>query len=82
MNTYYLNNLKVGRSAQILRVDESELKQRFLDLGIVPGAYVQCVGKSPHGDMKAYIIKGAVIAIRSSDSETVLVSEGKDMLWD
>ena len=63
MNTYFLKDIKVGEHAQILELKESELKQRFLDLGLVPGTYVKCVGISPGRDMKAYLIRGAVILL-------------------
>ena len=82
MNTYFLKDIKVGEHAQILELKESELKQRFLDLGLVPGTYVKCVGISPGRDMKAYLIRGAVIAIRNSDSGTVRVSKGESAVWD
>ena len=37
----------------------------------VPGTRVECVGQSPGGDPKAYLIRGAAVAIRSEDARTV-----------
>lgn len=48
------------------------MRQRFLDLGFLPGVSVSCTGQSPSGDPKAFLIRGAVIAIRSRDSRDIL----------
>lgn len=47
------------------------MRRRLLDLGLVPGTRVECVGQSPGGDPKAYLIRGAAVAIRSEDARTV-----------
>ena len=53
---------------------QGEMRRRLLDMGLVPETIVECVGKSPLGDPKAYLIRGAVIAIRSSDTKNILIS--------
>lgn len=49
------------------------IRQRLLDLGLIEGTNVQCIGSSPAGDPTAYLIRGAVIALRGSDSEKIEV---------
>ena len=49
------------------------MRRRFLDLGLVPGSPVKCVGESPLGGMRAYLVRGAKIAIRLSDAEGILI---------
>ena len=49
------------------------MRRRFLDIGLVKGTEIECVGVSPAGDPKAFLIRGAVIAIRNSDSSTIIV---------
>ena len=49
------------------------MRRRLLDIGLSDGTEVQCVGRSPMGDPSAYLIRGAVIAIRSNDSRGVKV---------
>lgn len=44
-----------------------------LDIGLVEGTDVSCLQKSPAGDPVAYLIRGAVIAIRSEDSSQIVV---------
>ena len=43
-----------------------------MDLGLIRGCRVSCV-LSSGGSMKAYNIKGAVIAIRQKDARSVIV---------
>ena len=49
------------------------MRRRLLDIGLVEHTPVYCIGKSPGGDPTAYLISGAVIAIRAADAATVLV---------
>ena len=48
-------------------------QQRFQEIGLIEGTQVECLQKSPAGDPVAYLIRGAVIALRAEDSATVLV---------
>ena len=43
------------------------------DIGLVHGTVVKCLGASPLGDPSAYLIRGAVIALRSQDAAGVLL---------
>ena len=52
---------------------DGTMRRRFLDIGLVVGTMVECVGRSPCGDPAAYRIRGAVIAIRSEDAKTVCI---------
>ena len=73
---HYLNEIKPGESAVVrsLRAHGS-MRRRLLDIGLVEGTRVECVGVSPMGDPSAYLIRGAVIAIRAVDSRNVLIME-------
>lgn len=82
MSKNKLSDINIGEVAQILRIEECDLHDRFTDLGLVPGTYVKCVGRSPGKDMKAYLIRGAVIALRNVDCQSITVSCGKVCLWD
>ena len=80
MNSYiHLNELRVGERAVVTRLLSREdgaqkgMRRRLLDLGLVRGATVECVGKSPCGDPSAYRVLGAIVAIRARDGRNVLV---------
>ena len=49
------------------------MRRRLLDIGLTPDTRVECVGKSPAGDPKAFLIRGAVIAIRKEDCDEILI---------
>ena len=51
------------------------LYRRMLDLGITEGTRIQSLMRSPAGDPTAYIIRGAVIALRKKDAAHILVSD-------
>ena len=50
------------------------MRRRLLDMGLIPGARVECLQKSPSGDPVAYLIRGAVIALRREDSSRILIN--------
>jgi DtxR family Mn-dependent transcriptional regulator len=49
-------------------------RRRLLDLGIIPGTEVGVEMVSPGGDPTAYLIRGTVIALRSSQARLIRVS--------
>ena len=69
-----LFDLNIGQKCKILKilVDDS-LKRRLIDIGLTPESMVSCVGQSPLGDPKAFLIGGAVIALRKEICEKIIV---------
>ena len=49
------------------------MRRRLLDIGLIENTPVECLGKSPGGDPAAFLIRGAVIAIRAEDSKNILL---------
>lgn len=69
-----LNNIKPGEYAFVEKLlATGSMRRRLLDIGLVENTRVECIGCSPCKDPKAYLIRGAVIAIRSEDCETILI---------
>ncbi len=65
-------DIKAGDEVRVVRLDaDCGIRRRFMDLGLVENTQVVCVGHSPLGDPSAYLIRGAVIAIRDEDSRSV-----------
>ena len=48
-----------------------DMRSRLADLGLLKGSRIKCLQKSSGGDMTAYLICGAVIAVRKSDASLV-----------
>ena len=69
-----LSDIGPGECAQVCRIDaESGIRRRLLDIGMIEKTNVRCVGRSPAGDPAAYLIRGAVIAIRKADCRGITV---------
>ena len=69
-----LNDINPGQSAVVrsLRTTGS-MRRRLLDIGLIENTRVECIGRSPAGDPSAFLIRGAVIAIRSEDCKDILI---------
>ena len=65
MSLVSLNTLAVG----------AKDRRRMQDIGLIDGTRVECLGKAVSGDPAAYLIRGAVIALRSEDAEKIAVSK-------
>lgn len=67
-----LSALREGESAYVTEVNAGPaMDRRLTDLGLVRGTRVTCVLRSPAGDPCAYLIRGALIALRRADAEGV-----------
>ena len=67
-----LSTLREGESAYVTEVSAGPaMDRRLTDLGLVRGTRVTCVLRSPAGDPCAYLIRGALIALRRTDAEGV-----------
>lgn len=69
-----LNKISTGEFAVVLSINtELSLKQRLYDIGLVPGTKIKVVHQSPSGNPRAYLVRGAVIALRNCDAEKISV---------
>ena len=68
-----LKELKIDKMAKIKNIKENEetIKRRMLDLGIISGSIITPVLKSPLGSLRAYEIRGSLIAIRTEEAEKI-----------
>lgn len=69
-----LGDLNPGQRAVVNELKSTgSMRRRLLDIGLINNTNVECIGKSPSGDPLAFMIRGAVIAIRSEDCKDVLI---------
>ncbi|MBR3363466.1 MAG: ferrous iron transport protein B [Solobacterium sp.] len=69
-----LKELKIGESAVITEVGgEGALRQHFLDMGVIPGAYVTVVKLAPLGDPMEIRIHGYELTMRLAEAEQITV---------
>lgn len=75
MKTETLDKLNINQRATVECVDvDMAMYRRMLDLGFVKGSTVECVGRAPSGDPAAYLVRGAMIALRKEDACGITVS--------
>jgi ferrous iron transport protein A len=69
-----LNDIEPGQTVKIKELlSTGSIKRRLLDIGLIENTEVKCLGRSPGGDPSAFLIRGAVIAIRSEDCGKILI---------
>ena len=67
-----MNYLPIGQKGRVTELSATGMqRRRMLDLGLVEGTQVEAVHKSPAGDPVAYLVRGALIALRSEDARQV-----------
>ena len=70
--TLSLSALAEGESAYVTEISAGPaMDRRLTDLGLVRGTRVTCMLRSPAGDPCAYLIRGALIALRRADADGV-----------
>ena len=71
-----LSELLPDEKGIVLSVNSrDEIRRRLLDMGLIPGTQVACAFKSPWGDPTAYLIRGALVALRHDDADEIFVTE-------
>lgn len=81
MNQYFsLNDIVPGERAVVSSLKcTGHMRRRLLDIGLIENTEVECIGRSPGGDPSAFLIRGAVIAIRSEDCKNILIHSVADI---
>ena len=73
-----LNNIPSGMSVTVKDItSQSDIRRRLLDMGFTQRAHIMTLYKSPFGDPTAYLVRGAVVALREEDSSNISVLEEK-----
>ncbi|MDD2361408.1 MAG: FeoA family protein [Oscillospiraceae bacterium] len=71
-----LNELQKGQTAKVKALAATgSMRRRLQDIGLIEGTRVECLQISPGGDPIAYLIRGAVIALRLEDSSNILICQ-------
>ncbi|MBR2108630.1 MAG: ferrous iron transport protein B [Ruminococcus sp.] len=73
-----LNELTIGQTAVIKTVGgEGQLRQHFLDMGVIPGIEIKLVKLAPMGDPMEFTIHGYELTLRLADAEKIIVEPVK-----
>jgi DtxR family Mn-dependent transcriptional regulator len=71
-----LADLRPGEGGKVLSISRrcrGLQRRRLMDLGIIPGTVIMAEFRSPGGDPTAYSVRGATIALRSSQAALIRI---------
>lgn len=69
-----LSMIDVGHTVHIVWIaSPPDMAKRLADLGFLPGEEIRCVLPGRPGGMRAYQVRGAVIALRHENSCEIFV---------
>ncbi len=74
-NSISLRHLQVGQRARIQSVTaDGELGRRIRDMGLIPGAELQVMGRAPLKDPVALRLNGFTLTLRNNEADTITVT--------
>ncbi len=77
MGTISMRKMTVGQSGTISRVKGAgELGIRIREMGLVPGAEIQIVGRAPLNDPVHIKLYGSNLTLRNNEADHILVDTG------
>lgn len=69
-----LDKLEIGRKGTIVSLSgKGQVKQRMMDMGLVPGSQVEVIRVAPLGDPIEINLKGYNLSLRRSEAKSVMV---------
>ncbi len=70
-----LHEIKIGETVRVAKLGgNGELRQHFLDMGIIPGAEITLVKYAPLGDPMEFRLHGYELTLRVADAQKIEVS--------
>ena len=71
-----LREIKIGETVRVKQLGgNGELRQHFLDMGIIPGAEITLVKYAPLGDPMEFRLHGYELTLRVADAQQIEVTE-------
>ena len=75
-----LDKLKIGQRGMVVKVSgKGPVKQRLMDMGLVPGSTVEVVRVAPLGDPVELRLKGYNLSVRRNEAKSILVEIGTEV---
>ena len=69
-----MRELKVGEKARVVAITATaELGRRIRDMGLVPGAELEVVGRAPLQDPVALRLVGFTLSLRNNEADYIAV---------
>ncbi len=77
-----LSTLEVGEQARVVAISQATRgpeRRRLMDLGLLPGTLIEAGLRSPGGDPTAYVVRGALIALRREQADQISVTSPEEV---
>ena len=77
-----LSTLEVGERARVVEIGKATRgpeRRRLMDLGLLPGTMIEAGLRSPGGDPTAYVVRGALIALRREQAEQISITSPEEV---
>lgn len=73
IRTKPLSALKRGEGGVVVEMEKSSVALQLMEMGILPGEYVEVDRIAPLGDPMSINVRGSLLSIRRDEASTVLV---------
>ena len=70
-----LKDAEIGSTVRIDSIEESEITQRLMTMGLIPGTRIEVLRSAPLGDPIAIRVRAYNLALRKDDAEKITVSK-------
>lgn len=70
-----LKDAKTGMTVKIISVGESELKNRMMTMGLIPGTKIRILRSAPLGDPIAIGVRSYNLSLRKEDAKKITVEQ-------
>lgn len=71
----FLNELKKGDQANIVRITDDLFRTKLLEMGIMPGTLITLLFKAPFNGPIAFSYENSLLSIRKEDANNILVEK-------
>ena len=69
-----LDDVKEGQKVRVVKLGgDGELRQHFLDMGLIPGTDITFIKSAPLGDPKEFQLHGYELTLRIDDAKKIEV---------
>lgn len=73
--SFRLSDLEPGKAGIIQEIDgDDSLASRLMEMGLIDGETIHCIGRAPMGDPTEYSIRGYRLSLRVTEAKRVILA--------
>lgn len=73
MSKILLSKIRDGQSVVVRSIDESKLKVKLMEMGLIEGKKLRVLFRAPFGDPIAIDVEGYVLSLRKDEASLIAV---------